>query len=186
MTLLHGLGSNGRRTKFYASPLIRTMSSSFTIVPVRTEKDLKASVELIQAYTAWLNIDLAFQDFAAEMASMPGKYAPPLGELLLARNAVGEPIGCVALRPLWLEGCCEMKRLFVPPSGRGTGVGSALVATIIQIAEKIGYREMRLDTLAHMDAARRMYGRSGFEEIEPYYENPLKGAVYLCKSLGSG
>ena len=163
------------------------MSQPFTITPVRNPADLAATIALIHAYTAWLGIDLAFQNFSEEISGMPGKYAPPTGELLLARHAAtGEAIGCVGLRPLDAH-CCEMKRLFVAEAGRGTGVGSALVDRVIRVAVELGYREMRLDTLDHMRAARRMYARFGFEEIEPYYCNPLPGASYWAKKLdGAG
>ena len=97
--------------------------ASISIVRVIMQEDLNDTVTLFEAYAKSLGIDLTFQDFATELAAMPGKYAPPNGSLLLARSNVdGSPVGCVGLRPLGTDGCCEMKRLYVDPTGRGLGV----------------------------------------------------------------
>src|SRR3954453_6606447 len=95
--------------------------ASVQITPVRTADDLASTVKLFREYAASLEIDLSYQNFEAELAARPGQYAPPSGELLLARDAKGSPLGCVALRPLDAHGCCEMKRLYVSPQGRGVG-----------------------------------------------------------------
>jgi len=157
------------------------------ISPVRTPTDLEDVISLFYAYAESLGIDLAFQNFDAEMASMPGKYSPPDGELLLARSATGLAIGCVGLRPLPSAGAdarvCEMKRLYVTPSGRGTGVGKALGSSVIQAAERLGYSEIRLDTLPSMAAALKMYRSLGFEDIAPYYTTPLQGTHFLALQL---
>jgi GNAT superfamily N-acetyltransferase len=99
----------------------------FQIAPVRTADDLAAVVVLFRAYATSLDIDLSYQNFDMEIASMPGKYAPPTGELLLARGPQGKPIGCAGLRPLEIDGCCEMKRLYVSPEAQGIGLGRGLV-----------------------------------------------------------
>ena len=114
---------------------------------------------------------------------MPGEYAPPKGELLLARASDGEAIGCVALRPLDVPGCCEMKRLYVMRKGRQLGAGKALVDTILKAAVDKGYAEMRLDTLPSMAAALALYAEAGFERTKPYYASPIPGAVFLAKKL---
>lgn len=159
-------------------------ASSFTINRVRTPLDLETISELFLAYAAWLNIDLSFQDFTDELATLPGKYAPPTGEMLLARStSTGEALGCVAVRPLARQGASEMKRLYVTPAGRGIGVGKGLVREIIKIAEEIGYEEMLLDTLAHMTAALGLYKSFGFVECERYYENPNETVVFLKKVM---
>lgn len=168
-------------------------SPTFSITPVRTATDLASAITLFHAYATSLGIDLSFQNFSAEMSGMPGKYSPEAGgELLLARDiASGEAVGCVALRSLSLptEGapssisCSEMKRLYVAPMGRGTGVGKALAAGILDAAETLGYGEVRLDTLPTMVAARNMYRALGFVEIEPYYETPLEGTHFLSLRL---
>jgi ribosomal protein S18 acetylase RimI-like enzyme len=157
--------------------------SRFQIKPVRTAADLAAAVALFQAYAAGLDVDLTFQGFAAELAAMPGKYAPPDGALLLARDGEGAPVGCIALRPILPAGCCEMKRLYVAPRGRGMGLGSALVAAIMAEAVRIGYREVRLDTLPSMLSAIALYRKAGFQPIAPYYETPVAGTVFLSRAL---
>ncbi|MGE0522710.1 MAG: GNAT family N-acetyltransferase [Variibacter sp.] len=157
--------------------------ASFRIVPVRTPEDIRVIVALFRAYAASLDVDLAYQDFDGEMAAMPGKYAPPAGELLLARTTEGSSIGCVGLRPLDVDGVCEMKRLYVSPQGRGRGLGRALVEAVVAIAECIGYREMRLDTLPSMADAQALYRRLGFEKMAPYYRTPVAGTLFMRRPL---
>jgi putative acetyltransferase len=132
---------------------------------------------LFEEYATSLGIDLCVQGFEKELASLPGGYGPPQGRLLLALQD-GQTAGCIALRPLQ-PGVCEMKRLYVRPAFRTNGVGRVLVDRIIQEARQAGYRHMRLDTLPSMTAALALYRRLGFREIEPYYENPVEGAVFL-------
>lgn len=155
----------------------------FRIEPVGSAADLAAVVALFSAYAASLGIDLAYQNFAAEMDAMPGKYAPPAGALLLARDLDDRPVGCVGLRPIAPDGCCEMKRLYVSQEGRGLGIGKALIDAVIREAARIGYREMRLDTLPFMTGAVRLYRKAGFKVIAPYYETPVAGTIFLARSL---
>lgn len=155
----------------------------FRIAPAATKDDLAATVALIRAYAASLDVDLSYQDFEAEMAAMPGKYAPPAGALLLARAADGAPLGCVALRPIEPAGSCEMKRLYVAPQGRGSGLGKALVAAVIREARRIGYKEMRLDTLPSMSEARALYRKLGFAEMDAYYQTPVAGTAFMRRVL---
>jgi ribosomal protein S18 acetylase RimI-like enzyme len=154
------------------------------IVPVRTPDELRSAIALFRAYAASLDIDLAYQGFEAEMAAMPGQYAPPTGEVLLAQGREGKWLGCVGLRPLPMPGICEMKRLYVCPAGRGRGVGQALIVDIIAVAERIGFREMRLDSLPSMAAALRLYRAAGFELIPAYYETPVPGTLFLGRGVG--
>jgi len=156
---------------------------SFRIAPVRTATDLAATVRLFRAYASSLDIDLSYQCFDAEMEAMPGKYASPAGELLLARDSNGIPVGCVGLRPIEPHGCCEMKRLYVSPEVRGFGLGENLVDAVLKEAERIGYREMRLDTLPSMAGAIALYRKLGFEHIEPYYDTPVIGTIFMRRSL---
>jgi GNAT superfamily N-acetyltransferase len=158
-------------------------SLAFRIITVRTTADLDVAKGLFLAYAASLDVDLAYQDFAAEMAVMPGKYAPPAGELLLARDERGSAIGCGGLRPLNAPLCCEMKRLYVCPQWRGTGVGKGLIEALLERARQIGYREIRLDTLPSMAAARALYRKSGFEITEPYYDTPVAGTLFMRRRL---
>jgi GNAT superfamily N-acetyltransferase len=149
-------------------------SSAFAIRPVRSPDDLAATKALFDAYAAFLGIDLSYQNFVEEMAAMPGKYAPPEGELLLARDLSGAALGCVGLRPL-KDGACEMKRLYVTPEGRGLGLGRALAEAVIGRARDIGYGEMRLDTLPRLAAAIALYEDMGFARIPAYYDTPIAG-----------
>jgi GNAT superfamily N-acetyltransferase len=156
---------------------------SFRILPAKTAADIDAAAMLFRAYAASLPIDLAYQGFEAELAALPGKYAPPSGALLLARGAGGDALGCVALRRIEPEGCCEMKRLYVSPQGRGTGLGKALVDAVVREARRIGYLEVRLDTLGTMIEALALYRNAGFMPIEPYYDTPITGTVFLARRL---
>lgn len=128
---------------------------------------------LFREYAASLPFALDFQDFDRELAELPGEYAPPRGALLLARGA-----GCVGLRPLDAA-TCEMKRLYVRPSARGTGLGRRLTEAIVGEARGLGYARMRLDTMPDMAAALSLYAELGFREIPPYRANPVDGAVFL-------
>jgi GNAT superfamily N-acetyltransferase len=161
------------------------LSGAVVISPVRAAEDLSAAGALFKAYAASLEIDLAYQDFAAELAGLPGRYAPPGGELLLARSADGAPLGCVGLRPLAEQGRAGMKRLYVLPEARGLGLGAALVAGIVAAAERIGYRELRLDTLPGMVGAMALYERTGFVRTAPYYDTPVAGTVFFARRIGA-
>lgn len=147
-----------------------------------TPTDLPALTQLFRAYAASLPIDLGYQGFEGELASLPGKYAPPNGALLIARDATGAALGCVAMRPLE-PGVCEMKRLYVAPEGRGQGLGRQLALAIIEAARAAGYAEMRLDTLASMEEAQALYRSLGFTEIGAYYDTPIEGTVFMRLKL---
>jgi GNAT superfamily N-acetyltransferase len=157
--------------------------SQIRLVKVRRPQEIAAAAVLFREYADWLGIDLSFQGFEAEVASLPGKYAPPLGELMLACAPAGDALGCVAMRPLEGATVCETKRLYVRPAARGHGLGAALVEAIIRCAEELGYAQMKLDTLAGMQKAFALYKRFGFREIPAYYHNPVPGTVYLGKPL---
>jgi GNAT superfamily N-acetyltransferase len=156
--------------------------SERVLVDAAGPDDLAAARRLFRAYADWLAVDLCFQDFERELATLPGAYSAPEGRLLLAKVG-GEAAGCVALRPLE-PGICEMKRLWVEPGFAGFGLGRELAEAIIQAARDAGYRRMRLDTLpGRMPAAQHLYGTLGFVEIPPYYHNPHDGVVMLELAL---
>jgi ribosomal protein S18 acetylase RimI-like enzyme len=137
-------------------------------------------------YAQGLGLDLGFQNFDAEIASLPEAYAPPMGVLLLA-TVDGELAGCGALRQLAdvdYPNACEMKRLYVRRAFRRFGLGRHLAQALMDHAIQAGYSSMLLDTLDDMEAARELYASLGFEEIPPYYFNPVPGAHYLKAALG--
>jgi ribosomal protein S18 acetylase RimI-like enzyme len=154
------------------------VSSSFHIAAARVPGDLAVVAELFRAYAASLPVTLDYQDFASELAALPGKYAAPDGDLLLARSEDGVPLGCVGLRPLG-PGACEMKRLYLVPAARGLGLGRALAEAVIAAARARGYAELRLDTLPTMTTAQRLYRELGFEETAPYYEPTPPGTLFM-------
>ena len=157
--------------------------ATFQIGQARSQDDLRAAAALFEAYAASLDVDLSYQGFAAELAGLPGQYAPPSGALLLARDRAGAAAGCVALRPMAEAGCCEMKRLYVATSARGLGLGRALAETVISEAARLGYSEMRLDTLSSMASAIALYEALGFTEIAPYYDTAPPGTIFLRRRI---
>lgn len=150
-----------------------------------TPSDLEAVRELFREYAEALDFDLSFQNFAAELDGLPGDYAEPGGALLLAWCG-GQLAGCGALRPLPQAdepNACEMKRLYVRRAFRRFGIGRLLAEALIDRARGAGYSSMLLDTLDDMEAARELYASLGFEEVPPYYYNPIAGAHYLRVGL---
>ncbi len=179
----------------------------------RGAAELQAAREVMREYARSLTVDLCFQDFDAELASLPGPYAEPDGALLLAlvsaprpaaagrpprgSRKVAEPhflegsevAGCVAMRQLRdvdHANACEMKRLYVRPAYRRLGLGRRLAQAVIDLATQAGHSAMLLDTLDEMESARELYASLGFQEVPPYYFNPIPGAHYLKVDLGGG
>jgi len=134
-------------------------------------------------YAAWLGVDLSYQNFDQEMASLPGAYAAPQGRLFFA-EIDGRPAGCVGVRPLAdSDGLCEMKRLYVAPEARGQGVGATLAMAAIKAAKEIGYKKLMLDTLPNMRMAVKLYRELGFTEAPAYYQTPIEGTMFLTLDL---
>lgn len=156
----------------------RNQRSPLHIQPAESQSQIAQARELFLEYAQSLGFSLCFQSFDAELAGLPGDYAPPQGRLLLAQY---EDLiaGCVALHKLE-PGICEMKRLYLRPQFRGKGLGRALADQIIAEARQIGYERIRLDTVEPvMKDAVAMYRRIGFQEIAPYRVNPIAGALYM-------
>jgi len=151
------------------------------ITQARTEADIASVRELFREYAASIGVDLEYQGFSSELVALPGQYAPPSGDLLLAK-VNGEVAGCLALRALD-QSTLEMKRLYVQPSTRGMGLGKRLIEAAISIARQSGYAELRLDTLASMASAQGLYRTLGFVEIPPYGNAFLPGTRFYALPL---
>jgi len=147
------------------------------LVAAHAEPALSEIAPLFREYAAGLNIDLTQQGLEEELATLPGRYEPPGGAILLA-TCDNQPAGCVALRPVEPQ-TCEMKRLYVRPAFRGRGAGRALAEAIVGEARRAGYRRMLLDTLESMQAARKLYASLGFRPTTPYGYHPYPGTQYL-------
>ncbi len=163
----------------------RARSPRIEVVTASTAPHLAMTREIFREYAQGLGVDLCFQNFDAELAGLPGEYAAPAGALLLAFVEEGLA-GCGALRAITdvdYANACEMKRLYVRPAFRGHGLGRRLTQQLIDSAKTAGYSTLLLDTLDDMEAARGLYETLGFEEIPPYYFNPIAGAHYLKCSL---
>ena len=154
------------------------------ITQATSPTDVEQARELFKEYETSLGISLCFQNFAEELANLPGEYAPPRGRLLLARE-FDQLVGCIALRPVSAT-TCEMKRLFLRPAYRSRGLGRVLVEALIEEARKIGYTHMRLDTISdRMGRAIELYKSIGFVEIEPYYHTPVDTTKFMELDLVS-
>jgi ribosomal protein S18 acetylase RimI-like enzyme len=147
------------------------------LTQVETLEQVEEARALFKEYEVSTGVDLCFQNFEQELASLPGDYAPPTGRLFIA-YADEEIAGCVALRKVD-DAVCEMKRLYVRPAFRGTGLGRTLAEHIIGEARAIGYERIRLDTLPMMRSAIELYRSLGFQEISPYRFNPVEGTLYM-------
>ena len=146
-------------------------------------EDMERARELFREYADWLKVDLCFQGFERELATLPGDYAPRDGRLLLAWHHE-KPMGCIALRRVDAT-TGEVKRLYVRPEARGRRAGRRLVEQVIAASREIGYRRLVLDTLPQMPEALSLYRSFGFREIAAYYANPLPGVIYLGLDLES-
>ena len=156
-----------------------------TLLRVEAGSTLEPAREILREYARSLGIDLCFQNFEAELATLPGEYAAPSGQLLLAYvdGALAGCGGLRALRDVDHANACEMKRLYVRPAFRRFGLGRVLAEALLDEARRAGYSVMLLDTLDEMESARELYASLGFEDVAPYYFNPIPGAHYLKADL---
>ena len=160
---------------------MNSVAPGFVLSQISDDPSAALARELFREYAHAIGIDLEYQGFSAELASLPAPYVPPFGALLVAREGVNVA-GCVALRPLD-SGIGEMKRLYVRPAWRGSGLGRALVEAVIEAARRSGHRELRLDTLASMTAAQSLYRSLGFTEIAPYGKKYLPDTRFYSLAL---
>jgi putative acetyltransferase len=158
--------------------------SEYTLIEGSAPHHYEMAGVLFREYAAQLAVDLCFQDFASELQQLPVMYGRPTGCLLLVMRG-DRPVGCGALRKL-SEGVCEMKRLYIRGEARGTGLGRSVAESLVERAAALGYEAMRLDTLADMASAQKLYRSLGFREIAAYYGNPLSNSVYMELSLEPG
>jgi GNAT superfamily N-acetyltransferase len=158
-------------------------TASLTLVAAEDDATLAEARALFREYQRALGVDLCFQGFDAELASLPGAYAPPRGRLYVGRVA-GEAACCVALRPHDAV-TAEMKRLYVRDAFRGRGFGKALAERVIADARGIGYAALVLDTLPGMASAQAMYAALGFRDVAPYTFNPIAGTRFMRLALGA-
>src|SRR5688572_27647448 len=145
---------------------------------------------MLREYVTWIGLDLAFQEIDAELAGLPGDYAPPRGALFVAEDG-NKLVGMIGLRRLHTAGLAdaqsaeagEMKRLYVRPEARGRGLAKQLIAAVLDEARRLGYAEIRLDTLPMMGDAQALYVSLGFADIAPYYDTPIAGTRFMAKRL---
>ena len=158
------------------------MASPQTIQDATRPEQVEAVRALFLAYQDAIGVDLTYQGFAEEIKQLPGQYAPPDGALLLATDAEGQALGCIALRRID-QSRCEMKRLYVVPAARGAALGERLVSALVDRAATLGYRQMLLDTLPSMTPAIALYCRLGFQPGEAYGRAALEGTLFFVRDL---
>lgn len=157
------------------------MNEKITIYNPTTNKDLEEVKKIFTEYQEYLNVDLCFQSFDFELNNLNSIYKSPKGTIILAKID-DEIAGCIALKPIE-EGNCEMKRLYVKPEFRKTGLGRKLIDEVLEFAKNSGYEKIKLDTLKKLKAAINLYQQYGFIETKPYVYNPLSDVLYFEKTL---
>lgn len=149
-----------------------------TFVDAAGKVDYEAAAQLFREYADWLGIDLCFQNFERELVELEQMYSEPHGGIILVKNEAGDFIGCVGVR-YQSTGIAELKRMYLKPACQNQGIGSQLLLKALQLAVKLGYKKIRLDTLNSMASAMNLYRKNGFYEIPAYYHNPESTAVYF-------
>jgi putative acetyltransferase len=157
------------------------MPATITVERIETPEQAATARELFVEYAEAIGVDLEYQGFAAELAGLPSPYVAPHGALLIARID-GQVAGCVALRRLDAS-IAEMKRLYARPQFRGYGLGERLVGEVIAAARNAGYTALRLDTLATMQSAQKLYAKLGFVEIPAYNNTHIPGTRFYQLDL---
>jgi GNAT superfamily N-acetyltransferase len=157
------------------------LSGSKTTIRPAIAGDIAHVRAMLREYVEWIGLDLAFQEIDAELDGLPGEYAPPAGALFVAVDGP-HYLGMIGLRPL--DGPIgEMKRLYVRPTARGRGLARQLITRLCDEAKRLGYTELRLDTLPMMGDAQAIYESYGFVDIAPYYDTPIAGTRFMSKKI---
>lgn len=151
------------------------------LIHVKTDEEYQAASILFREYAEWLDIDLGFQNFSRELGQLKIMYGPPAGGLILAKHE-NSYIGCIAIRNIGID-IAELKRMYVKPTFQQQGLGKKLLKEALVLAQKYGYKKIRLDTLNDMHSAMTLYRKTGFYEIPAYYHNPEERAVYFEKTF---
>jgi GNAT superfamily N-acetyltransferase len=133
---------------------------------------------MFREYAAWIGAEFWVRDFEDELAALPGYYRA----LLVARDDSGGLIGSAAIKHL-PDGAAELKRLYVRPAARGTGLGKRLAAAAIDRARDVGYTVIRLDTLPTMESALGIYASLGFKPCEPFVDHPIADVLFFEMTL---
>lgn len=157
------------------------MSGSKATICAAGAADIPHVRAMLKEYVEWIGLDLAFQEIDAELDGLPGEYAPPRGALFVAIDG-DRYLGMIALRPIHGP-VGEMKRLYVRPDARGRGLARQLIAGLCDEAKRLGYSELRLDTLPMMGDAQALYEHCGFADIAPYYDTPIAGTRFMSKKI---
>jgi putative acetyltransferase len=150
-------------------------------IHIATEEEYSIAASLFREYASWLNIDLGFQHFEKELLELKKMYAAPTGGIIICKMGT-DYIGCIAIRSID-DSVAELKRMYVKPAFQKHGIGSMLLEGALSLANTLGYKKIRLDTLSNMTPAINLYKKYGFYEIPAYYYNPEKTAVFFEKSL---
>ena len=152
------------------------------LIEVKSDEDYQTAVELFKEYSSDIGIDLEFQNFSQEIATIQNQYSRPEGGIFLIIRDKDTASGCFAIRK-FDKTICELKRMYLKKEVRGLGVGKVMLDKAFQFAKELGYQRMRLDTLSTMHSAISLYTKMGFYEIKPYRFNPIEGAKYFEVSL---
>ena len=166
-------------TQHHNRKMPNSINISFRIAD--TNQEFAAGASLFQQYAGFIGIDLSFQNFAEELNTIDKQYMKPKGSLIIAYDGT-KAVGCVALRN-WDNETAELKRMFVAPAYHGHKIGQRLLEQILGVAQKLGYKKVRLDTISTMEAALKLYRSFGFYEIPAYRFNPMEETIYMEKIL---
>ncbi|MCD4745557.1 MAG: GNAT family N-acetyltransferase [Bacteroidales bacterium] len=164
-------------SRLSGSTLLTNNLKKYKFVVINKIEDFTKAKELFKEYENTLNFDFCFQDFETELKEINVQYYKPFGGLILIRDTFDKPIGCAGIRKFDGQ-IAELKRMYLKDAYRNIGLGKKLLIKSIELAKKMNYTAIRLDTLKTMKAAIRLYEMNGFKEIDAYRYNPSEDAKY--------